>query len=63
MNFTSFMLVLIGVNLTGIAIGTVIGYYINERFNEFYWLYLSVPILTIGSILMVYGTLNKRNHK
>ena len=63
MNFSSFMFILLGVNLTGIAIGSVIGYYINERFNEYYWLYLSVPMLTIGSLLMVYGTLNKRNHK
>ena len=62
MKFSSFVLILVGVNLIGIAIGTIIGYYLNERFNDYYWLYLSVPILTMGSLLMVYGTLNKRNN-
>ena len=57
MKFYSFLIILLGVNLTGISIGSVIGYYI----NEYYWVYLSVPILTIGSLLMMYGTLNKEN--
>ena len=57
MKFYSFLIILLGVNLTGISIGIVIGYYI----NEYYWVYLSVPILTIGSLLMMYGTLNKKN--
>ena len=57
MKFYSFLIILLGVNLIGISIGIVIGYYI----NEYYWVYLSVPILTIGSLLMMYGTLNKEN--
>ena len=57
MKFYSFLIILLGVNLTGISIGIVIGSYI----NEYYWVYLSVPILTIGSLLMMYGTLNKEN--
>ena len=57
MKFYSFLIILLGVNLTGISIGIVIGYYI----NEYYWVYLSAPILTIGSLLMMYGTLNKEN--
>ena len=57
MRFASFLIILLGVNLTGISIGIVIGYYI----NQYYWVYLSVPILTIGSLLMMYGTLNKEN--
>ena len=57
MKFSSFLIILLGVNLTGISIGIVIGYYI----NQYYWVYLSVPILTIGSLLMMYGTLNKEN--
>ena len=60
MKFNSFLSILLGVNLVGISIGSVIGYYFNERFNDYYWLYLSVPILTIGSLLMVYGTLYKK---
>ena len=59
MKFGSFILVLIGVNLIGIAVGTIIGYYLNERFNDYYWLYLSVPILTVGTLLMMYGALNR----
>ena len=60
MKFNSFLSILLGVNLVGISIGSIIGYYFNERFNDYYWLYLSVPILTIGSLLMVYGTLYKK---
>tara|TARA_B100001146_G_C15957998_1_gene338495 strand:+ start:252 stop:434 length:183 start_codon:yes stop_codon:yes gene_type:complete len=60
MKFNSFLSILLGVNLVGISIGSVIGYYFNERFNDYYWLYLSVPILTIGSLLMLYGTLYKK---
>ena len=59
MKFSSFLIILLGVNLTGLSIGIVIGYYI----NEYYWVYLSVPILTIGSLLMMYGTLNRENDK
>ena len=57
MKFYSFLIILLGVNLIGISIGIVIGSYI----NEYYWVYLSVPILTIGTLLMMYGTLNKEN--
>ena len=60
MKFTSFTSILFGVNLVGISIGSVVGYYFNERFNDYYWLYLSVPILTIGSLLMLYGALYKK---
>ena len=58
MKFSSFLIILLGVNLTGLSVGIVIGYYI----NEYYWVYLSVPILTIGSLLMMYGTLNRENN-
>ena len=60
MKFKSYVSILLGVNLIGISIGSVIGYYFNERFNDYYWLYLSVPILTIGSFLMVFGVLYKK---
>ena len=58
MKFSSFLIILVGVNLTGISVGIVIGFFI----NEYYWVYLSVPILTIGSLLMMYGTLNRENN-
>ena len=59
MKFSSFLIILLGVNLTGISVGIVVGYYI----KQYYWVYLSVPILTIGSLLIMYGTLNKENNK
>ena len=60
MKFNSFISILFGVNLVGISIGSVIGYYFNERFNDYYWLYLSVPILTLGSLLVLYGSIYKK---
>ena len=60
MRFPSFISLLVGVNLIGVSIGSVIGYYFNERFNDYYWLYLSVPILTLGSLLMLYGAIYKK---
>jgi len=60
MKFNSFISILFGVNLVGISIGSVIGYYFNERFNDYYWLYLSVPILTFGSLLVLYGSIYKK---
>ena len=60
MKFYSFASVLLGVNLIGVSVGIVTGYYFNERFNDYYWLYLSVPILTFGSLLTLYGSVYKK---
>ena len=62
MRFSSFLCIFLGINLIGVAIGCVIGYHLNERFNEYYWLYLSVPILTVGTLLMMYGALNRNEN-
>ena len=62
MRFSSFLCILLGMNLIGVAIGSVIGYHLNERFNEYYWLFLSVPILTVGTLLMMYGALNRNEN-
>ena len=62
MRFSSFLCILLGMNLIGVGIGSVIGYHLNERFNEYYWLYLSVPILTFGTLLMMYGALNRNEN-
>lgn len=61
MKFPSFLCILLGANIVGIGTGSVIGYYLSEKLNEYYWLYLSVPILTFGSLLMMYGTLSNRD--
>ena len=62
MKFSPFLCILLGMNLIGIGIGSVLGYHLNERFNEYYWLYLSVPILTVGTLLMMYGALNRNEN-
>jgi len=62
MKFSSFLFILLGINLIGVGIGSVIGYHLNERFIDYYWLYLSVPILTVGTILMMYGALNRNEN-
>ena len=62
MKFSSFLFILLGINLIGVGIGSVIGYHLNERFNDYYWLYLSVPILAVGTILMMYGALNRNEN-
>ena len=63
MRFPSFLCILLGVNIVGIGTGSVIGYYLSEKLNEYYWLYLSVPILTFGSFLMMYGALSNKDEK
>ena len=55
--FTAFTSILVGMTLIGLAIGFLIGYYISTvRPNEF-WMYLSAPILGMGSGLVMYGAL------
>ena len=61
MKFPTFLCILLGANIVGIGTGSVIGYHLSQKLNEYYWLYLSVPILTLGSLLMMYGTLSNRD--
>ena len=61
MKFQTFLCILLGANIVGIGTGSVIGYHLSHKLNEYYWLYLSVPILTLGSLLMMYGTLSNRD--
>ena len=60
MRFGSFTSIILGSNLVGIGVGIVVGYFLSKDFSEF-WLYLSVPILTLGALLMMYGALNNKN--
>ena len=60
MKFYSFFCILLGMNIVGIGMGSVIGYYISNRFSDYYWLYLSVPVLTCGTLLMMYGVLSNK---
>ena len=55
--FTAFTSILVGMTLIGLAIGFLIGYYIPFITDDAYWMYLSAPILGLGSGLVMYGAL------
>ena len=61
MRFSSFTSIILGSNFVGIGIGVIIGYYFLSNELDEFWLYLSVPILTLGTLLMMYGALNNKN--
>ena len=63
MKFSSFLCILLGVKLVGIGIGVTIGYYLYERSFGYHYLYLTIPVLTFGSLLLMFGALsgNKNN--
>ncbi len=61
MKFRAFASILIGMNLVGVSIGFIIGYYFHLDFDNRYWMYLSSPIMGLGSGLVIYGALYKRN--
>jgi len=55
--FTAFTSILVGMTLIGLAIGFLVGYYIPIIVFDGYWMYLSAPILGLGSALVMYGAL------
>ena len=55
--FTAFTSILLGMTLIGLAIGFLVGYYIPTIMLNGYWMYLSAPILALGSGLVMYGAL------
>ena len=60
-NFKSFASILSGMFIIGISVGFVLGYYIQEESQSSIWMYLSAPLLGIGSGLVIYGTLFGRD--
>ena len=57
-NFRAFTSILVGMTIIGLAVGFILGYYIPFRLtNSQYWMYLSAPLLGIGSGLVMYGAL------
>ena len=56
-NFRAFTSILLGMTLIGLAIGFLVGYYFPNVFPNSYWMYLSAPILGIGSGFVMYGAL------
>ncbi len=63
MNFKSFIYILIGMTLLGLSLGYVLGFYIQKHSYNNYWLYLTVPLFIIASLLIIYGALFLKDHK
>ena len=61
MDFKSFASILTGMSLIGLSLGFILGYYFNDQFQTYFWMYLSAPCLGLGSALVIYGTLYGRN--
>ena len=61
MGFKSFASILTGMSLIGLSLGFILGYYLHGQFQTYIWMYLSAPCLGIGSGLVIYGTLYRRN--
>ncbi len=55
--FTAFTSILVGMTLIGLAIGFLVGFYIPIKISNSYWMYLSAPILGLGSGFVMYGAL------
>ncbi len=61
--FKGFALILSGMAIIGIAVGIMVGYFLNELFESHNIIYLATPILMVGSFLVTYGSLFYRNIK
>ena len=55
--FKAFTSILVGISLIGLAIGFIVGYYFHMDIDGKYWVYMSAPILGLGSGLVMYGAL------
>lgn len=60
MKFSSFLCILLGIKIVGIGIGVIIGYYLYDRNFAYHYLYLTIPILTLGSLLIMFGSLSRK---
>ena len=61
--FKGFALILSGMSIIGISIGIMIGYFINDSIISNRIIYIATPILMLGSLLVIYGSLFYRNIK
>ena len=55
--FRAFTSILVGMTLIGFAIGFLIGFYLPSILSNFYWVYLTAPLLGLGSGFVMYGAL------
>tara|TARA_X000000368_G_scaffold67454_1_gene48588 strand:+ start:332 stop:532 length:201 start_codon:yes stop_codon:yes gene_type:complete len=59
--FKAFASILGGMNIIGISVGFLVGYYISSETQIFLLMYCSAPLLGLGSGLVIYGTLYGRD--
>ena len=59
--FKLFASILTGMCLIGFAIGFILGFYIHDQFQTYFYMYAAAPSLGLGSGLIIYGTLYGRN--
>jgi hypothetical protein len=61
--FKAFASILGGMNIIGLSVGFLVGYYISGETQNYLWMYLSAPLLGLGSGLVIYGTLYGRDNE
>ena len=61
MSFKNFVLVMMGTSLIGISIGFVLGYFFGVFYNNMYLVYISAPIMGVGSAFLIIGAIYNRN--
>lgn len=59
--FKPFASLLTGMCLIGFSIGLILGFYIHEQFQTYFFMYAAAPCLGLGSGLIIYSTLYGRN--
>jgi len=55
--FRAFTSILVGMTLIGLSVGFLIGYVMPTQIENHHWIYLSAPILGLGSGFVMYGAL------
>ncbi len=48
-------------SIIGFAVGSIFGAYLIYVTNNYYWVYLSSPLLGLGSAFVIVGVLKKKN--
>ena len=61
MIFSQYKNILIGMSIIGFAVGSIFGAYLIYVTNNYYWVYLSSPLLGLGSAFVIVGVLKKKN--
>ena len=59
-DFKPFAYIMSGITLIGFSIGFIVGFYIHDQLETFFYMYAAAPCLGIGSGLVIYGTLYGR---